>query len=272
MSTRAADRRSRAADHPRLAPPYPPAPDWSEPPGARLIEENERLRTELTEVESRHSLLQADHAGLRKVHQRTTREATRLQAECNRLEDENRQLQALADHPARPSGAARGVHEETSPTVNHPETTVMNVMRRIKGVVTSRWGLPALALVALLARDPAVRGVAASAARAVSPSRWNDAGRDPADGYLAYARMVNARDAYERARESYNATADSLKGDALLEAQDALRAARQRFAAARAGFLPALRDACGRAGEPFPAEAAALVASLKDGTAGAARE
>jgi hypothetical protein len=234
----------------------------------RLVAENERLRSKITEVEAWYSLLAADQEALRKVHARTTREATALQTECHRLAAANERLQALADHPGGPSGAALTLTLGNEPAVRHQEVRFMKFVSFLKGVFKSRWTIPAVALAALLAREPAVRDFAVSAAKAVNPARLvgsnRDGDRDQADGYLAYARMVNARAAYDQARAAYNRDAESLKGDALLEAQDSLRAARQRDAQARAAFLPALRASCERAQVPFPAEAAALLAGLHE--------
>jgi hypothetical protein len=230
--------------------------------GAWLIEENERLRASVAEAEAWLRLAKTEQADLRKVHLRTTREATELQTECNKLAAENARLQALVDHPRGPS--VRAGREETGqgPTVHEQETLAMKGIRFLKAVAAHRGALAAVAVGALLARDPAVRGLAASAAAHLSPARAS-ALADPASGYLGYARLIHARAAYEEARAAYNANAETLKGDALLEAQDALRVSKARFVAARAAFLPALREACEKAGVTFPSEAAGRLAGTK---------
>lgn len=258
MVTRAVDRRVRTASGLKIHPPEHGPESGAVPVGARLIEENEGLRTRLIEVEGWYRLLQSDHEALRKIHLRTTTEATKLQAECHRLAAANDQLQTVHDHgkPSEPVGTDT---TRPYPTVRHQEPHRMKLFHAFKRVLTNRWALPAVALVALAAREPSVRGLAVSAVRSFNPGSAND----PAAGYLGYARLVNARDAYERARDAYNAGAESLKGDALLESQDKLRAARLRYQKARAEFLPALRAACVRADIPFPSEAAAMLVGLK---------
>jgi hypothetical protein len=268
MSNRAKDYRAR----PRPVPGFLP-PEWEDEgpevfvaEDAQLIEENKALRTQVVAVEARNRMLQTTQADLRKVHLNTTRHAAQLQAECNRLATENRQLQQLAEHPGGPSGAAGRSATGRGPTVRHQEARFMKFVSILKGVVTSRWGLPAVAVAVLMARDPAVRGLASSAAERLGAVSPGAADTDPAAGYLGFARLVNARAAYEAARASYNAKAESLKGDALLEAQDALRAAKARYAQARAAFVPALRDACTRADVPFPGQADALAGEAKADT------
>jgi len=263
MATRVVDRRVRTPSGLRIHPQEHGSENGTEPVGARLIEENEGLRTRLIEVEGWYRLLQSDHEALRKIHLRTTTEATRLQAECHRLAAANDQLQTAHDH-GNPSESVGIDTKRSYPTARHQESHRMKLFHAFKRVLTNRWALPAVALVALAAREPSVRGLAAAAVRSLTPGAAND----PSAGYLGYARLVNARDAYERARDAYNARAESLKGDALLESQDALRAARLRYQKARAEFLPALRLACVRADVPFPSEAAAMIAGLKDGELG----
>src|SRR4051794_23275323 len=152
------------------------------------VAETERLRAELTEVQAWYSLLRDDQERLRSVHARTTREATVLQTECNRLAAENERLQALAEHPRGPSGVARTPGSGAEPTVRHQEVSFVKFVTMIKSALKSRWVLPAVAIVALAAREPMVRDLFASAVQAVRPSRSGES----AEGYLAYARMVNA--------------------------------------------------------------------------------
>jgi len=65
----------------------------------RLGAENARLKEELGEVEGWYRLLQADHAALQAKMAQSGRRVTQLQAEANRLADENQELRALVARP-----------------------------------------------------------------------------------------------------------------------------------------------------------------------------
>jgi len=186
-----------------------------------LTAENEELKSQVEEVEGWYRLLQADHAALQHREGRADLRATDLQAEVHRLAVENEELRALvarheeAGHPAGRSGDG---------------FTMTRITEALKAIRRHKWATAAVvAFGALLARDPAVQGLAASVTTRARQAidRHRDEARDEADsGFLRYAALVNTRDELERLRDEYNAREATLKGDALLEAQDRLRAAK----------------------------------------------
>ena len=189
-----------------------------------------------------------------------------LRAERNRLEGENRDLNALVARLSETEAEAenrRGdahLHLEERPKMMH-------IMTAVRAARRHKWAAAALvAIGTLLARDPGVnRGVEAVAARARRAfDRGDDRARDAADsGFVRYAAMINARDQADRARDQYNRAEATLKGDALLEAQDRLRASKARYLQARLAFLPELARQCHEAAVPVPGELADAIDALK---------
>jgi len=232
--------------------------------GGRLDAENARLREDLREVEGWYRLLQADHATLQGRMAESGRRMTALQAESNRLAAENQDLHALVARSAPDQERRPGY-------VSGKENSMIRVADFLRSARRHRWAAAALATIAtLLARDPTVRDVFASAADRVRQAVGHEAGegRATADsGFLRYAAMIQSREQVDRARREYNENEGRLKGDALLEAQDHLRAARARDRQARLAFLPELARQCERAGMPLPREAAEALAALDRETA-----
>ena len=231
--------------------------DEAERRAERLDADNARLRDMLTEAEAWYRLLQADHATLQARHGQVGRKADMLQAEVDRLESNNRELQALVDRPVGSGRAAGLVKDDTN-------------MTRINGWFRSlrrhKWASAAvLALMTLLARDPGVQSVFSSAlSRVRELGQAHESGRDPASsGFVLYAAMIQARDEAEKARDDYNSREASLKGDALLEAQDRLRLSKARYRQARLAFLPELASRCEQAKLPVPKEALESLALLR---------
>ena len=224
----------------------------------RLEGENARLREEIAEVQGWYQLLKVDHAALQSRHRQVGRKTAEVQAERDRLDGENRELQALAFARGGPGDDTRG---------SAGGRLMTGLVRFLKGLRRNRWGAAALvAIGTLLARDPIVQGgvssVVSQARRAVSGG--DESARDAsASGFVNYAAMLHAREQAERARLDYNTNEATLKGDALLEAQDRLRGAKARYRQARLAFLPELARQCERAGMPLPRETAEELAALK---------
>ena len=222
----------------------------------RLDAENTRLRDALAEVEGWYRLLQADHSTLLSRHDQIGRKAGQLQLEADRLESENRGLEALADRAIGPGGGA-----------GHLKDDIM--MNRIKAALRSagrhKWASAALvAFATLLARDPGVQGFASSALAKVRDLGGKEgSGEASRSGFVLYAAMIQAREESEKARLEYNERETGLKGDALLEAQDRLRAAKARYRQARQDFLPELIRQCRQAQLPVPKVALEDYASLE---------
>lgn len=230
--------------------------DDSESRADRLDEEAGRLQAELTEVEAWYRLLRADHASLQARHGQVGRKNSEIRAEADRLRSRIRELEALAD---RPDGSGRVAdHREQGITMMTPKKWPAAARRH-------KWATAALfALATLVARDPAVQALFASAiARVRQAGKGDGSAADAAsNGYVRYAAMIQARDEADRARAEYNAHESTLKGDALLEAQDRLRAAKVRYRRARLAFLPELAARCELAHLPVPQDAARELALL----------
>ena len=223
----------------------------------RLDVENARLQDALTEVEGWYRLLQADHASLQARHDQVGRKAAQLQLEADRLESENRGLEALLD---RPAGPVRGAG-----TPEKDETTMNRIKAALRSVTRHKWASAALvAFATLLARDPGVQSVFSSGlARVRDLAGKSEVAETSPSGFVLYAAMSQAREDSERARLEYNERESSLKGDALLEAQDRLRATKARYRQARQIFLPELIRQCRQANLPVPKEAQEQYASLE---------
>lgn len=218
-----------------------------------LDAENAALKDQVTEVESWYRLLQIEHDDLRKRHGRCGLEAVAIRDELNRLEVESRELRDIV---ARCHDVA----------THHQDITHM---KRFAELVKSaaRHKLATFAVVAigtLLVRDPAVSGFFSTASdRLAQAIKGRDQALDPDDGYLRYARMVNARQAAEAARSAYNEHEAGLKGDALLEAQDRLRNVLAADRQARLAFLPELARRCQAANVPVPGEIAVALTEIE---------
>lgn len=224
----------------------------------RLEGENARLREQIEEVQGWYHLLKVDHAALQDRHRQGGRETTEIQAERDRPDGEDGELQALAFAREGPGRDTRGSRKGELMT---------GLFRYLKGLRRNRWAAAALvAIGTLLARDPIIQGGAASV---VSQARRALSGGDElprdatASGFVNYAAMLHAREQAERARLDYNSNEATLKGDSLLEAQDRLRGAKARYRQARLAFLPELARQCERAGMPLPRETAEALAVLK---------
>ena len=225
------------------------------------------LRGQLAEVEGWYRLLQSDHAALQSRLAGTNLRTTALQVAANRLEAENQGLRTLA---ARLEELARDEDEDEDANKDDEPSREDSRMNRIvtlaRAVPRHKWATAAImTIAALLARDPAVRGVFDAATQRVSqafrPSE-RSASEGADSGFLRYAHLLNSREQAEKARQVYNANEAALKGDALLEAQDRLRAAKARYRQARLAFLPELARQCERAGVTVPHESAEALASL----------
>ncbi len=224
----------------------------------RLEGENARLREEIQEVQGWYGLLKVDHAALQNRHRQVGSKTAEVQAERDRLDGENRELQALAFVR---EGLGRGTRGSGGGQI------MAGLFRFLRGLRRNRWGAAALvAIGTLLARDPILQGgvssVVSQASRAVSGG--GESARDAStSGFVNYAAMLHAREQAERAKRDYNTNEATLKGDSLLEAQDRLRGAKARYRQARLAFLPELARQCERAGMPLPRETTEELAALK---------
>src|SRR4051812_10450004 len=151
----------------------------------RLTRENEELKSQVEEVEGWYLLLQADHAALQHREGRADLRATDLQAEVHRLSVENEELRALVarNEDAGPQAGRSGD--------GFPMTRITEVLQSIR---RHKWATAAVvAIGTLLARDPAVQGLAGSVAARVRQAvdRHRDGARDEADsGFLRYATLI----------------------------------------------------------------------------------
>ena len=210
------------------------------------------------EAQARLRLLREDLGRLRDDRGRSARHAAAPAVEVGRLRDEAEALRAHVDRLE-----AGRADRPLNPMTHREGATHMNRIHQLARLARRNKAATAavLAVGALVARDPAVSGAVRTAADAAASAVGR--GDRAEDGYVAYARMVTAGDAYEAARAAYNATEAELSGDALLAAQDRLRAARLRDREARLAFLPALARRCREASVAVPEADAEALAALE---------
>ena len=125
----------------------------------RLDGENARLREQIEEVQGWYRLLQADHAALQNRHRQVGRKTTEIQAERDRLEGENRELQALASHREGPGGDTKESRKGLLMT---------GLVRFLRGLRRNRWAAAAIVAsqLATLVGPPSARPQTRSASTA----------------------------------------------------------------------------------------------------------